>query len=229
MRFGPENADDSCLANQTVGSTPTTAVSTPALPPSDEKDARPLNPISPLAHDDDDDHGHAKGAQPPPAGLEVKKTSSPAGPMMSTPAPGDPEAPSPPAPPTGTGQHEDDTFPEGGLEAWLVVFGSFCAMLSVYGLINSAAVFESYFSEHQLAGQSPSTVGWIFSVYLFVVFFAGIQVGPVFDHQGPRALVAVGSVLTVASQMLLGLCTREFPLPSLLHPSSASSAPSPAG
>jgi len=102
-----------------------------------------------------------------------------------------------------------DTFPEGGLKAWSVVFGSFCAMLSVFGLINSAAVLESYFSENQLKGYDPSAIGWIFSVYLFIVFFAGMQAGPIFDRHGPRALVAVGSLLTIASQMLLGLCTSK--------------------
>ncbi|KAK7966302.1 uncharacterized protein PG986_000579 [Apiospora aurea] len=107
--------------------------------------------------------------------------------------------------------HDDeDTFPEGGLKAWSVVFGSFCAMLSVFGIINSAAVFESYFTQHQLKGYDPSTIGWIFSVYLFIVFFAGMQAGPIFDRHGPRALVAAGSMLTVASQMLLGLCTSYY-------------------
>ncbi|CCF37936.1 hypothetical protein CH063_09153, partial [Colletotrichum higginsianum] len=67
------------------------------------------------------------------------------------------------------------TFPEGGWQAWLVVFGSFCAMLSVFGLINSAAVFESYFSENQLADHSSSENGWIFSLYLCIVYFVGIQ------------------------------------------------------
>ncbi|KAK6080076.1 transporter MCH4-like protein 10 [Seiridium cupressi] len=106
-------------------------------------------------------------------------------------------------------KHED-SFPEGGIRAWLVVFGSFCTMLSVYGLINSSAVFESYFATNQLADYDSSTIGWIFSIYLFVVFFAGIQVGPIFDRHGPRLLVAVGSVLVVASQMLLGLCTEYY-------------------
>ncbi|ORY58524.1 riboflavin transporter MCH5 [Pseudomassariella vexata] len=112
---------------------------------------------------------------------------------------------------TAISREETETdFPEGGLQAWLVVFGCFCAMLSVYGLINSAAVFESYFSASQLASYSPSDIGWIFGLYLFIVFFAGVQVGPVFDRYGPRALVAVGSVLTVASQFLLGLCEGYY-------------------
>lgn len=98
------------------------------------------------------------------------------------------------------------TFPEGGLEAWLVVLGSFCAMLSVFGVINSSAVFESYFSIHQLSEYSSSQIGWIFSLYLFFVFFVGIQVGPLFDRYGPRFLVAIGSCLIVSSLLLLGLC-----------------------
>lgn len=104
------------------------------------------------------------------------------------------------------------TFPEGGTSAWLTVFGSFCAMMSVFGLINSAAVFESWFSTHQLAEYTPSEIGWIFSLYLFFVFFVGLQVGPVFDAYGPRYLVAVGCVLIVASLMLLGFCESMLSL-----------------
>ncbi|OTB07496.1 hypothetical protein M426DRAFT_317802 [Hypoxylon sp. CI-4A] len=111
---------------------------------------------------------------------------------------------------SGSDNDDDEVFPEGGLEAWLVVLGSFCAMISVYGIINVSAVFESYFSTHQLAAYDSSAIGWIFSVYLFVVFFAGIQVGPIFDRYGPRYLVAVGSVLVVASQLLLGLCEEYY-------------------
>ncbi|CAK7224784.1 hypothetical protein SCUCBS95973_005634 [Sporothrix curviconia] len=102
------------------------------------------------------------------------------------------------------------TFPEGGLQAWLVVFASFCAMVSVFGLINTAAVFESWFATHQLAEYTASEIGWVFSLYLFIVFFIGIQVGPIFDRHGPRYLVALGSVLSVASVMLLGFCQQYY-------------------
>ncbi|PKS06167.1 hypothetical protein jhhlp_007484 [Lomentospora prolificans] len=101
---------------------------------------------------------------------------------------------------------EEDTYPEGGLKAWLVVFGSFCTMGAVFGLTNSAGVFESYFKQNQLSEYSHSQIGWIFSLYLFLVFFVGIQVGPVFDRYGPRALIAAGSLVTITSLMLLSLC-----------------------
>ncbi|KAI9855849.1 MAG: hypothetical protein M1830_006440, partial [Pleopsidium flavum] len=33
---------------------------------------------------------------------------------------------------------EDDvTYPEGGLRAWLVVFGSFCGMMAAFGMMNT--------------------------------------------------------------------------------------------
>lgn len=98
-----------------------------------------------------------------------------------------------------------ETYPEGGLRAWLVTFGCFCGMGAVFGLINSAGVFEAYFAGHQLAEYSHSQIGWIFSLYLFLVFFVGIQVGPIFDHYGSGALVAVASVLIVGSLMLLSV------------------------
>ncbi|KAH6623458.1 major facilitator superfamily domain-containing protein [Chaetomium tenue] len=92
-------------------------------------------------------------------------------------------------------------FPEGGLTGWLVVLGSFCAMLSLFGLINSAAVFESYFSTHQLAHKTASEIGWIFSLYLFIVFFVGIQVGPFFDRFGARVPVAYYQIILTYSVM----------------------------
>ncbi|CAK7274151.1 hypothetical protein SEPCBS119000_006022 [Sporothrix epigloea] len=102
------------------------------------------------------------------------------------------------------------TFPEGGLQAWLVVFASFSTLVSVFGIINTASVFESWFATHQLAEYTASEIGWVFSLYLFLVFFVGIQVGPIFDRHGPRYLVALGSVMSVTSVMLLGFCEQYY-------------------
>lgn len=114
---------------------------------------------------------------------------------------------------TSSSNAADLEFPEGGLQAWLVVFGSFCAMLSVFGLINTAAVFESYFSQNQLRDYSSSEIGWIFSLYLFIVFFVGIQVGPVFDKYGPKLMVATGGLLIGSSLLILSVCEGESSTP----------------
>lgn len=101
------------------------------------------------------------------------------------------------------------SYPEGGLEAWLVVFGSFCAMLAALGTMNTIGVYQAYVSTHQLSNYTESEVSWIFSMYSFLSFFGGVQVGPYFDAKGPRLLVFVGSVFLVASTLLLGICTGE--------------------
>ncbi|KAH7355032.1 major facilitator superfamily domain-containing protein [Rhexocercosporidium sp. MPI-PUGE-AT-0058] len=105
---------------------------------------------------------------------------------------------------------EEDDFPEGGLRAWLVVLGSFCGSFSVFGIINSTAVLLEYFSHHQLQDNDESQIGWIFGLALFLTFFCGAPIGPIFDSYGPRALIFCGSVLLIASMFLLGLCTQYW-------------------
>ncbi|KAI2615663.1 MFS general substrate transporter [Hypoxylon sp. NC1633] len=185
MTHTRNNADDSCLINQTV------PAGIPASPSEhlDEKThhLKPdpsADPDSGKDRDDENQSGPSRPVEDPDVGF----TSSS----------------------DGYDSEEEDDFPEGGLQAWLVVLGSFCAMVSLYGIINLAGVFEWYFSTNQLAEYDSSTIGWIFSTYLFIVFFFGIQVGPLFDRYGPRALVAVGSLLVVASQLLLGFCEEYY-------------------
>lgn len=113
--------------------------------------------------------------------------------------------------PTPHEDDQDENFPEGGSRAWTVVLGSFCGQFAVFGIINSTGVFQEYFSTHQLKDYSPSQIGWIFSLSLFLTFFCGLPIGPIFDARGPRLLIFCGSVLLVASVMLLGLCTSELP------------------
>ncbi|KAI6088831.1 MFS general substrate transporter [Hypoxylon rubiginosum] len=190
----PKHADDSCLINQTVPA----GILGSSSEHLDEKSQLPnLNP-NPNEHSDTggDDENQAGYTH----AVENAAASSSSSSSSSSEAGNDDNG----------DDDDDDDFPEGGLRAWLIVASSFCCMISVYGIINCTAVFESYFSTHQLVGYDSSTIGWIFSVYLFIVFFFGIQVGPVFDRYGPRWLVAIGSLLVVASQLILGLCETYY-------------------
>lgn len=72
--------------------------------------------------------------------------------------------------------------------------------------MNTIGTFQAYLSTHQLAGQNESSIGWIFGIYAFLSFFCGIQIGPIFDAKGPRWLVLAGSVLILATYLLLGVC-----------------------
>ncbi|KAE9970155.1 hypothetical protein BLS_005034 [Venturia inaequalis] len=108
------------------------------------------------------------------------------------------------------GAGDDTVYPEGGLQAWLVVLGSFCGMLSSFGFMNSIGVFQGYLSTHQLKDYSEGTIGWIFSVYVFLAFFGGLQIGPVFDAKGPFWLILAGSIIFTLSIFLMSICTQYW-------------------
>lgn len=112
------------------------------------------------------------------------------------------------APTSPTSSKDDTTYPEGGLQAWLVVFGAFCGMFAGFGYMNTIGIYQAYISTHQLSEYSESSTGWIFSLYVFLSFGCGIQIGPVFDRHGPRLLVLVGSILLVLSCFLMSECTQ---------------------
>ncbi len=103
-----------------------------------------------------------------------------------------------------------NTYPEGGLHAYLCVFGSFCGLMAALGMMNSIGTYQSYVSQHQLKYSSESDIGWIFGIYAFLSFFAGLQIGPVFDALGPRWLVFAGSVILLVSNLLLGICEKYW-------------------
>ncbi|KAF2259804.1 MFS monocarboxylate transporter-like protein [Lojkania enalia] len=103
---------------------------------------------------------------------------------------------------------DEVSYPEGGLQAWLVVLGSFSGTVVAFGMMNTIGIFHQYISEHQLKDYNESTIGWIFGVYVFLSFFCGIQIGPVFDSHGPRLLILAGSILMIATMMLLSICTQ---------------------
>ncbi|OJD35853.1 mfs monocarboxylate transporter [Diplodia corticola] len=105
---------------------------------------------------------------------------------------------------------DEVVYPEGGTEAWLVVLGSFSGMLASFGMMNSVGIFQAYLATHQLSHYDESTIGWIFSVYTFLSFFCGIQIGPIFDAYGPRLLVLAGNILLILSMLLLGVCKEYY-------------------
>ena len=66
-------------------------------------------------------------------------------------------------------------FPDGGFTAWLMVFGAWWISFSTFGMnppqernefngsgfVNSFGVFETYYTTHQLASNTPSDIAWI--------------------------------------------------------------------
>jgi MFS family permease len=80
-------------------------------------------------------------------------------------------------------------------------------MTAGLGLMNSVGVLEAYVSTTLLANTSTDSTGWIFGIYVFVSYFCGLQVGPIFDARGPRELIMIGTVFLLVGTFTLGLCT----------------------
>lgn len=105
---------------------------------------------------------------------------------------------------------DENVYPEGGLQAWLVVFGCWCSLLAALGVMNTLGAFQANVHRNQLKDYTEGQIGWIFSVYSALSFGLGVFVGPIFDKYGARALMITGSVAIVVGMMLLSVCTRKF-------------------
>lgn len=98
-----------------------------------------------------------------------------------------------------------DDFPDGGLSAYLVLFGSFMGLIADFGIANSLGAIQSYVTSHQLENVSESTASWVFSMHLGVMYFGNVIFGSLFDKFGARKLLITGTIV-----MCGGLfCTAE--------------------
>ena len=66
--------------------------------------------------------------------------------------------------------NSDELEVDGGLAAWVTVFGAFLALVSTFGQLNSFGTFQSWYLDNQLSHLSPSTISWIGSAQLWVFF-----------------------------------------------------------
>lgn len=100
--------------------------------------------------------------------------------------------------------------PDGGLDAWLVVLGAWCGFFVTFGWMNSVGVFQEYYQQNQLSSYSSSTIAWISSTEIFMLFAGGAFCGKIFDSFGPRYLLLVGSFLHVFGLMMTSLSSEYY-------------------
>ncbi|KAB8437404.1 hypothetical protein FH972_025082 [Carpinus fangiana] len=96
--------------------------------------------------------------------------------------------------------------PNGGAIAWLHVLGSFMLYFNTWGIQNAFGVFQTYYESRTLFHESSSNISWIGSVGSFMLLFAGLLVGPIFDRGYLRTLLLLGSFMVVFGHMMLSLC-----------------------
>jgi hypothetical protein len=89
-------------------------------------------------------------------------------------------------------EDDQDDFPEGGTQAWLVAAGSAGAFFCTLGYTNVFGIFQAYYMFNQMPEQSADNIAWIGSVQAFLIFAAGAVGGPLFDRFGARVSLHSG-------------------------------------
>ncbi|KAJ7696941.1 MFS general substrate transporter [Mycena rosella] len=98
-------------------------------------------------------------------------------------------------------ESDSEAFPDGGFQAWVVVFG-----VRKWGYINSWGIFQVYYQEIVLPRSSESEISWIGSVQSCMIFLPGVFIGRLFDIGYFRLPFATGSILIIVGTFLIPLC-----------------------
>lgn len=101
-------------------------------------------------------------------------------------------------------------FPDGGLKAWLVVFGGMCCTFTTFGYVNAWGVFQAYYQETLLKDSLPSSIAWIGSIQYCLVFLPGILVGRLFDLGYFHTILLSCSTLLILATFLTAECTAYW-------------------
>lgn len=77
-----------------------------------------------------------------------------------------------------------DDVPDGGWQAWLVVFGSWCCNFVVSGWLNGMGVFQDYYSTELFPHLPTSTIALLSSLVSLIIF-AGVSLSLAHDILHP--------------------------------------------
>ncbi|KAJ7580774.1 major facilitator superfamily domain-containing protein [Mycena floridula] len=103
-----------------------------------------------------------------------------------------------------------DEYPDGGLRAWLIVFGTACGTFSTFGYVNTWGVFQSYYEETLLKDYSPSTIAWIGSVQYALIFLPALVTGRLFDLGYFRLPLLCATIVMTVAVFLVAECTKYW-------------------
>ena len=105
-----------------------------------------------------------------------------------------------------------DPVPDGGLQAWLQVLGSWVVLADTWGIVNSFGPWLTYYEKELLVGVSASDLSWIGSLQAALLMFVGPIAGPLFDAGYFNELLWVGLFLIVFGLFMTSLCTTYWQL-----------------
>ena len=100
--------------------------------------------------------------------------------------------------------------PDGGFKAWTQVAMAWLVCVTTWGYVNSFGVFNTYYSE--TLGESQSTVSWVGSIQLWIIFVVSVFSGRALDAGLFIPTFFVGSVIQVLGIFTNSLCTEFWQL-----------------
>ncbi|CAD6893131.1 unnamed protein product [Tilletia controversa] len=102
---------------------------------------------------------------------------------------------------TADDEDDEDSFPDGGWEAWGVVLAGAIAMCVSFGAVTSFAVFQEYYAKTILQDRSQSAIAWIGSVQLALVFGMTVPSGYMLTWAGPKLPMILGTCFLLIGTM----------------------------
>ncbi|KAL0938529.1 major facilitator superfamily transporter [Colletotrichum truncatum] len=96
--------------------------------------------------------------------------------------------------------------PNGGLQAWVHILGSFLLYFNTWGLISSFGAFQAYYQSDLLSSNTPFQISTIGSLQNFLMVFLGFIIGPIYDLGHSRYLLIAGTLLVVVGMVLQAFC-----------------------
>ena len=99
--------------------------------------------------------------------------------------------------------------PDGGARAWITACLTSLVIFNTWGFVNSFGVFQTYYVSEMQIG-SNSSVSWIGSMQVFLVFGIGTFSGRAVDAGFFKLVFWSGSVLYLLGMFMLSLCTAYW-------------------
>ncbi|GAA5906685.1 uncharacterized protein JCM6883_004555 [Sporobolomyces salmoneus] len=103
-------------------------------------------------------------------------------------------------------EKEEESYPEGGLRAYLALAGSTLVLTCTFSISNSFGTFLNYYKLHQLSAYDTSNISWIGSSHLFITFGSAFLAGVLFDKGYFRYQLAFGSIFWIIGLSCLSIC-----------------------
>lgn len=100
--------------------------------------------------------------------------------------------------------------PDGGLKAWTQAFMAHLVVANTWGYISSYGVFQTYYV--MALNQPPSSISWVGSVQIFLLFFIGTFSGRATDYGLFRPTFILGSMFQLLGVFMTSLSTKYWHL-----------------